>query len=149
MAEMLDGIYDSLGNTLSVLLTSDKSVARLKALVDALTVARENKASAEEVKETITRHVPELQKFADAVPKTPLGLNEYIKTICLIITTLIAAYAFLCKKSDVTQEQISKQVEREVSNAIETLQPKPKAVEQPDTANRHERRAQAKRARHR
>lgn len=118
--EILDGLYGSLGNTIRVLLETPESVGKLQALVDALKASSKTNASAQQVRETITQHVPELKNLADAVPKTPLGVNEYIKTICAIITVLLGIYTalHLSSKPQPTQEEINKMIEKEVAKIL-------------------------------
>jgi hypothetical protein len=159
-ADVVDGVYEALGDTLKVLITTEGSTTKLDALLHALQLAQKQNASPEQVKRTINQLTPELKVLADAVPQTPLGLNEYLKTLCLLITTAIAIYTFFrATPQQVSQEEINKKIETEVGKALQqqsrtlparrsaapTPRPKPKTSAGP---NRHQRRVQAKKFRH-
>jgi hypothetical protein len=158
LADVVDGVYEALGDTLKVLITTEGSTAKLDALLRALHLAQKQNASPEHVKQTITQLAPELKVLADAVPKTPLGLNEYIKTLCLLITTAIAIYTFFrAMPQQVSREEIDKKIETEVGKALQQQSRTPPAPPsatlstKPESSaglNRHQRRAEIKRSRH-
>jgi|ERR1044072_2916221 predicted Zn-ribbon and HTH transcriptional regulator len=129
---ILNGVYETLGDSLHVLLTSKRSPTELQALFDALKKAREEQASPEQIKQTIEAHAPELKSLSDWIPQTR---TEAYAVVALILTVISLLIANLMSKKETI-----------VNNVIQT------AInvncQQPIKPNRHERRAQAKKARH-
>ena len=134
---ILDGIYDALGNTIRVLLTSNRSIEQLETLRHALKTARESKASRQEIGDTIKAHTPELQQIADALPQTRVELYAFITMLGVILTAIIAASGVFQKKGP-TDAEINAMVEKAVVQACQLSAPTLQ------TKNRQDRRARGR-----
>jgi hypothetical protein len=62
-ADILDGVYKSLGDAVQVLSMPQRSAATLRALADTLKNAKLQNSSAEEIKAAIIKQSPELTDF--------------------------------------------------------------------------------------
>lgn len=141
MASILDGTYHHLSNAVSVLYTTDVSERKLKALANALDVARKSNASPEEVRAAIKEHAPELKRLSDLIPQTR---NELYALIAVI---LAAIAIILSQRSHVTTEQVEAIVKREMSKPIAqpTQASGPQQVSTPNRAQRRAQRSKGKR----
>jgi len=142
-ANLLEGLYSSLGNTIRVLTTSHHSALELEALRHALKTARDLKASREEIQDTIKAHAPELKDFADTLPHTRSELYQVLQLLVMILTALIGAYAVL-QKTGPTEAEIKAMVGKAVAEACQQPPASPSA---PAPRNRAERRARGRPAR--
>ena len=119
---ILDGVYDTLGNTVRILLTSKRSVQELESLRHALKTAKEQKASREEITDTIKTHAPELQTLADLLPQKRSELYPFVSMLVVILATLIAAYVAFQKKGP-TDAEINAMIEKAVAEVTQQQAP--------------------------
>lgn len=134
VANIIDGVYESLGTVVRVLVSSDRSKSQLEALRHALKNAAQLKASREEIQDTIKVHTPELQSIADALPQTRAELYPFVMMLVAIIATMIAGSGLFQKKGP-TDAEIRAMIEQAVAQTCQESGPSP----QP--RNRAERRA--------
>jgi hypothetical protein len=156
-----DGIYDVLGETIRILRSSDRSASQLQKLADALKAARQNNASPDEIKQTIKEQAPELTGIADLLPTNRNELYGAVSAICAILSVLIAGAALYLSAQAITPEQVDEIIARAMNQPVTPKQsgtpssniaapqsPHVRPASEPSGMNRHQRRAHAKRARH-
>lgn len=97
MARVPDGIYDVVGNTINVLVNSNRSVSEFSRILEVLEKARNQQKKPEEILSTVKKELPELSTLADTLPKTRAELYAFIAIIVTIIGMIIA---FLNKKEE-------------------------------------------------
>ncbi len=88
IAHMMDGTFNIIGDTISVLKSGNVTKENLSLLLDIL---KKNKdaTSSEKIKKEINETVPELNTISDALPKTRTELYAFITLLALIIQTFI------------------------------------------------------------
>ena len=131
-----EGFYEAVGDTLRVLLTSKRSLSDLQALLAALKREKSAQPSAEAVTETIKQYIPELVE--------PLRSDGKVLTVDRVIAILVLMVALWPYVSKPKYEGLTQsQLDESLTKVMATRQPA--SGENP---NRQQRRAQAKKARH-
>ncbi|MFN2510917.1 MAG: hypothetical protein ABR568_05665 [Pyrinomonadaceae bacterium] len=144
-ARIIDGVHQTLGNSVRILATTKRSAESLLALSNALTEARERNASHEEIKSTIEAHVPELKTLSDWLPRKRSELYPFIMVFVALLALIINS---MKDKQSMTPKQVEDMVDAAVTKAVAAQtasSPKPT----PTAMNRAQRRAsRSPRARH-
>lgn len=115
VGEILDGVYSTLGNTIQILATSQRSSDSLRKLANALRNATGRNASPEEIKATFKEHAPELSHIADVLPTNRKELYAFITAICAVIGALALLFPF---RKEITEQQRSEIVDQAVQKMI-------------------------------
>ena len=124
-ASIIDGVHKALGNTVRILVSSERSKSQLEALRHALKNAAQLRASREEILDTIKAHAPELQSLVDVIPQKRSELYPFVSMIVLILASIITAYGVFQKKGP-TDAEIKAMVEKAVAEAMQPpAQPAP------------------------
>jgi hypothetical protein len=89
MADIPDGLYNVVNNTINLLKGPDISVQRLKTLKRFVTDLRDKELTKEQLSKTITKEAPELSSIVDALPKTRNELYAFLAVLISLITMLI------------------------------------------------------------
>jgi len=99
-------MYDTLGESVHIVLSARPSKIHLKALLTALQKSTKNTTS-HEVREAIAEHAPELTKLADLIPTNRNEVYGFIQALGTIIALILAGYAALFGPQQITQQQVN------------------------------------------
>jgi hypothetical protein len=125
-----DGMYSALGNTIRVLLTSERSVSDLQAVLTRIKAAQ----SPEQAEEIIKIDAPELQNL---LPLYSDKGHKRIATLASLLMIIIGVMQYLATRQGVTEMQLNDALDRFLNRATAASTPTPS----PEPRNRHERRA--------
>lgn len=90
-----DGVYrQSANGIIEVIATSGKSAKQLELFASLLNKARQNNASADEVKALVKNEFPELASFSDYFPKTRTELYAFL---AILVSLILALSQQMCK----------------------------------------------------
>lgn len=115
-ANILDGTYNLMGDTVRILANSKRSTDQLRAFANALEQAKQRNATPEEIKATIKEHAPELSSIADILPKNRNELYQFVMAICAIV----GALALLFGRNQVVTEHEKAKILDSATQAIST-----------------------------
>ena len=131
---VLDGVYDSLGDTIQALLKM--SVDELKTLRASLERLREEQAPSEQIAHDLAMHSFLMSSFAYIVRKEPPKAMAIITLLCTIINTILGGYNAFHQKG-ITKEEVEAMIHKSIDAQS---RPTPSPLQQPPTRNRAERR---------
>lgn len=117
MGQVPDGVYDIVGNIITVLTSTKNTVYNLNKLNNILTNAKKSNYSHEEIKSKIKEELPELSSLSDTLPKTR---NELYAFIVLILTTIGLTLAFISStnKNEISESKIKKITEKAIEKSL-------------------------------
>jgi len=91
MADIPDGLFSVVNNTIELLKGPEITAQRLKSLKKIISDIRNKEITNEEITKTLTENAPELSSLANLLPKTRSELYSFLAVIATIIGMLIAA----------------------------------------------------------
>lgn len=122
-----DGTYEVAGDVIRLLIGSHQSYQQLRAVANAVEMARRNVDNAQSAIQDLKRSAPELSSIADSLPKTRNELYAFLTLIITAIGVLIAAATFLTGKSP-SEADIQKMID-------DTLEESTKRTQAPSAFN--------------
>ena len=132
MGNVLDGIFDFVGNTIRVISAPERTLAELAALEALLQEARQRNMSGPEVAERMVSELPGLRAVADEYRRAP------IKTTGALVAIILAAVHFVRRLEHAPQSTPEIVAQQVINNYVESLPPRQQRAQSKQKIGRNE-----------
>ena len=137
VGDIIDGVYNAATNTARLLISSATKPHQLKKLHEIFVAAQKQNLSREEIQETVTNELPELQSLRDWLPTTRNELYTFIGIILALITLITTtALGFAQLNKSVSEQDIQQLVDKAIQKQVAPK--KPQRAEKKEKAGRNE-----------